>query len=65
MNVRFKRKLYTRGSSYETTIPIQMLFSSDLSKKQDVIFEYDKKNEKWTIQIEERISKNTKKKDNK
>ena len=53
MNVRFKRKLYSRGGSYETTIPVQMLFATDISKKNNVIFEYDAKQKKWTVSIEE------------
>lgn len=53
MVVKFKRKLYSRGGSFETTIPIQMLFSNDLSKKHYVIFEYDQKSTKWLIRIEE------------
>ncbi|MGV8150819.1 MAG: hypothetical protein ACP5NV_03775 [Candidatus Woesearchaeota archaeon] len=56
MNIRFKRKLYARGGSYETTIPVQMLFSSDLSKKNNVIFEYDKKTQRWIVSIEENQS---------
>jgi hypothetical protein len=59
MNVSFKRKLYTRGSSYETTIPIQMLFSIDISQKHDVIFEFDKKNNKWYIHFEQALTKDS------
>jgi hypothetical protein len=54
MTVRFKRKLYARGGSFETTVPIQLLFSLDISKKFDVIFEYDDKSKKWVISFEER-----------
>ena len=52
MAVSFKRKLYGRGGSYETTIPIQMLFSLDLSKKYDVVFEFDAKLNKWVVDFE-------------
>jgi hypothetical protein len=52
MPVRFKRKLYSRGGSYETTIPIQLLFSLDLSKKHEVVFEYDVKSQRWQISFE-------------
>ena len=60
MTVRFKRKLYSRGGSYDTTIPIQLLFSNDLSEKNDVIFEYDKKSRCWLISIERRQSEKQK-----
>ena len=53
MAVSFKRKLYTRGSSFETTIPIQLLFSLDLNKKHNVIFEFDKKDNRWYVVFEE------------
>ena len=33
MPVEFRRKLYKRGSSYETTIPMPLLFVLDKSKK--------------------------------
>ena len=51
--VEFKRKLYKRGSSFETTIPIQMLFSHDLSKKHNVMFKLDKETGKWYVEFEE------------
>ncbi|MBS3145369.1 hypothetical protein J4414_01025 [Candidatus Woesearchaeota archaeon] len=44
------RRLYKRGSSYETTLPIQLLFNLDLSKKYNVIFTLDKE---WYIKLEE------------
>jgi hypothetical protein len=31
--MEFRRKIYTRGSSYETTIPMPLLFSTDKKKK--------------------------------
>jgi len=51
--VVLKRKLYRRGSSFETTIPMPLLFSLDLSKKYYVIFQYDKKANKWHLEFEE------------
>jgi hypothetical protein len=48
-----KRKLYTRGSSYETTIPKPLLFSLDLTKKHEILFKYDSKQKKWFIEFEE------------
>lgn len=62
MAVSLKRKLYTRGGSFETTIPIQLLFSLDTEKKHNVIFEFDKKTGRWYVDFEEdintRITKN-------
>ena len=51
--VEFKRKLYKRGSSFETTIPMPLLFALDKSKKYDVIFAYDEEANKWFIKFEE------------
>ena len=53
MGLRFKRKLYPRGGSFETTIPVQMLFSLDLTKKHYVNFEYDINTQKWFVNFEE------------
>ena len=53
MAVSLRRKLYPRGGSYETTIPLQLLFSLDLSKKNDIIFEFDPKSSKWFITFKE------------
>jgi len=52
-----KRKLYKRGSSYETTIPMPMLFAVDKNKKQDVLFKYDKKKDRWYVEFEQRKNK--------
>jgi hypothetical protein len=57
MAVSLKRKLYSRGGSFETTIPIQMLFSLDLKKKHNVIFEYDKETNRWYVHFEEEKEK--------
>jgi len=48
-----KRKLYKRGSSFETTIPMPLLFSLDQSKKYEVVFNYDQKTNRWYIEFEE------------
>ena len=47
------RKLYKRGSSFETTIPMPLLFAVDKSKKHDVLFRYDSKQNKWHVEFEE------------
>ena len=52
--VTFKRKLYKRGSSFETTIPKPLLFAMDEKKKYNVIFSYDEASNKWYIKFEER-----------
>ena len=48
-----RRKLYRRGSSYETTIPMPLLFALDLTKKHAVIFTYDKHANRWYVGFEE------------
>ena len=57
---RFRRKLYTRGSSFETTIPMPMLFSIDKKKKHDVIFVYDQEKGRWYVEFEEGAEKKSK-----
>jgi len=53
MAAELKRKLYKRGSSYETTIPMPLLFPYDLSKKHNVIFKFDAKLNRWFVEVEE------------
>ena len=48
-----RRKLYKRGSSFETTIPMPLLFAVDKSRKQNVVFKFDKKNSRWYVEFEE------------
>ena len=48
-----KRKLYKRGSSYETTIPMPLLFALDKTKKHNVLFKFDKKENRWYLEFEE------------
>ncbi len=55
--VQFKRKLYRRGSSYETTIPLPLLFTLDSSKKYNVIFDFDSKEQRWFVNFVEREDK--------
>ena len=49
----FKRKLYKRGSSFETTIPMPLLFALDKKSKYNVVFSFDSENNKWYIKFEE------------
>lgn len=51
--MEFKRKLYQRGSSFETTIPKPLLFKLNLKKKNNVIFNYDAKQDVWYLHFEE------------
>ena len=51
--MEFRRKLYTRGSSFETTIPKPLLFSLDLEKKNEVIFSYDPEKKRWYLEVKE------------
>ncbi len=53
MVTEFKRKLYRRGSSFETTIPMPLLFALDKAKKHNVIFSFDPDFNKWFIKFEE------------
>lgn len=53
MVTEFKRKLYKRGSSFETTIPMPLLFALDRKKRYNVIFAYDDEANKWYIKFEE------------
>jgi len=48
-----RRKLYRRGSSFETTIPMPLLFAIDKEKKHNVVFQFDKKTGRWYIEFEE------------
>ncbi len=58
MPTEFRRKLYKRGSSYETTIPMPLLFAIDKKKKYNVVFIFDSDNNKWYIKFEDVKQKN-------
>ena len=51
--VEFKRKLYKRGSSFETTIPMPLLFALDKNRKYNVVFAYDEESNKWYVKFED------------
>lgn len=55
-----KRKLYKRGSSFETTIPMPLLFALDKSKKHHVLFTFEKSTNRWYISFEEQGGKSKK-----
>lgn len=52
-----RRRLYKRGSSFETTIPMPLVMMLDKSRKYNVIFAYDSEANKWYIKFEERGDK--------
>ena len=53
MPPEFRRKLYKRGSSFETTVPKPLLFALDMNKKHNVVFIFDPANNKWYIKFED------------
>ena len=50
--VEFRRKIYKRGSSYETTLPMPLLFSLDDKKKYYAVFRFDVKTNRWYLDFE-------------
>jgi hypothetical protein len=53
VKVEFKRKLYQRGSSFETTIPMPLLFALNKDKRHNVVFLFDDEANKWYVKFEE------------
>lgn len=53
MATKIKRKLYKRGSSFETTIPMPLLFALDKSQKHNVVFNYEPETNRWYVDFEE------------
>jgi len=51
--MEFRRKLYRRGSSFETTIPMPLLFAIDKSQKHNVVFSFDADANKWFLKFEQ------------
>ena len=58
MTTEIKRKLYKRGSSYETTIPMPLLFAVDKSKKNNVCFKFEPETNRWYVEFEEAEEEN-------
>lgn len=50
---QIRRNLYKRGSSFETTVPLPLLFGINESKKYNVIFKYNESNHRWYLDVEE------------
>ena len=51
---QIKRKLYKRGSSFETTVPMPLLFAVDKARKNRVVFRFDESIKKWYVDFEEK-----------
>ena len=60
--VEFKRKLYRRGSSMETTVPKPLLFALDQEKRHNVLFKFDTSSNRWYVEFEEAEEKESGKK---
>ena len=58
--MEFRRKIYRRGSSFETTIPMPLLLTLNQEKKHDAVFSYDPEKQNWTIHFEETPDNNKK-----
>jgi len=53
--MKFKTKLWKRSKkSYATTIPHIVLLAMDESKDHDVVWEFNKKLNKWTMELKEK-----------
>lgn len=52
MAVSLRRKIYSRGGSHETTIPLQLLLGLNLEESNEAIFEYDPKMQRWYVRFE-------------
>ena len=65
MGFEIRRKLYKRGSSFETTIPMPLLFAIDKEKKHNVVFAFDSTANRWFVKFEENKDENKGKKEKK
>jgi len=55
--MELRRKIYKRGSSFETTIPMPLLFALDMSKKHNIVFKFNQKESKWYVEFGEQEQK--------
>jgi len=51
--MELRRKIYRRGSSFETTIPMPLLFALDIKKKHNIVFKFNPKENLWYVEFEE------------
>ena len=61
--MEFRRRLYRRGSSFETTVPMPLLLSLDPDAKYDVVFSFDPEKQAWQVRFEPRREDAVKQKD--
>ena len=55
--VQLRRRLYRRGSSFETTVPMPILFEIDPKQGYDVLFNFDTTTKRWYITFQQRKKK--------
>jgi hypothetical protein len=53
-----KRKLYKRGSSFETTLPMPIAITLDDSKQYEAVFVFDNATQRWYVEIKEKKEEN-------
>ncbi len=59
--MKFQTKLWKRSAkSYATTIPHALLFLINDEKRYNVVWNYEEKLEKWSVEFKEGKQKNTK-----
>ncbi len=58
--MEFRRRLYRRGSSFETTIPMPLLLTLNNAEQQDIVFSYDPEKQAWYVQFQPREEKDPK-----
>jgi hypothetical protein len=54
--MEFRRRLYRRGSSFETTIPMPLLLTIDGQQRHDIIFAFDPEKQAWYVRFEARAA---------
>jgi hypothetical protein len=52
--MEFRRRLYRRGSSFETTVPMPLLLALAPDVPHDVVFAFDPATQQWTIRFDPR-----------
>ncbi len=57
--MEFRRRLYRRGSSFETTIPMPLLLTLDPDARHDVVFMFDPVSHQWVVRFEPRNASST------
>ena len=52
--MEFRRRLYRRGGSFETTVPMPLLLTLNPKKRHDIVFAFDPETKQWMVRFEER-----------